>query len=147
MAHLLHPVSLLPVWCWWNSSSLWREYYTMCKHHRHLPRITSQDLKQNTRKKAISPNWAPKGPKSILNVSSKTLKIIILDRSQSLACFNVLLSTNKGSFQNHCLGWLWKVPRIKVLGWPQNYWARVTKAVDEAGKEKKKKSDDVWCRN
>lgn len=125
-------------WCWWNSNSLWRECYTMCKHHRHLTKITSQDLKQNKRKKSnFSQFNSQRTQKSISNVSSKTLKIITLDRSQSLDCFNVPLSTNKGSLQNHCLGWLWKVSRIKVLGWPQNYSARVTKAMDKAGKDKK----------
>lgn len=77
--------------------------------------------------------------KSISNVSSKTLKTIMLDRSQTLDCFNVLMSANKGGFQNRCLGCLWKVSRIKVLGWPQNCWARVAKAVEEAEKE------ISWC--
>lgn len=104
-----------------------------------IPRLKTKD-----KKIFFSPNQFPKDPKNISNVSSKTLKTIILDRSQTLDCFNVLVSTNKGRFQNHRLGCLWKVSRIKVLGWPQNCWARVAKAVEEAGK---KKSHGVWCQN
>lgn len=93
-------------------------------------------LKTKYKKKIFFlPINSPRTQKSISNVSSKTLKTIILDRSQALDCFNVLVSTNKGGFQNHRLGCLWKVSRIKVLGWPQNCWARVAKAVEEARKE------------
>lgn len=133
------PCVFAAFWCWRNSKGLWRECYTTCKQHRHLPKIASQDLKQNTRKNFFLPNQFPKDTKSISNVSSKTLKTISLDRSQTLDCFHVLVSTNKGGFQNHCLGCLWKGSRIKVLGWPQNCWARVAKAVEEAEKDLKKK--------
>lgn len=130
------PWVFVAFWGWRNPSGLWRECYTTRKQHRHLPKIASQGLKQNTRKKFFFlPINSPRTQKSISNVSSKTLKTIILDRSQALDCFNVLVSTNKGGFQNHRLGCLWKVSRIKVLGWPQNCWARVAKAVEEARKE------------
>jgi len=94
---------------------------------------------KQTNKKDFLLIWIPKDLKSIANVFSKALKIIIPKSNHSLGCFNVFLSTSK-SFLNCCIGLLCKVSGIKVLWVTPGYLATVTKDVDEAEKDKNR-----WC--
>lgn len=84
--------------------------------------------------------WISKDLKSISNVSSKALKIIIPKSNHSPLVILMYFCPQTRSFLNCCTGLLWKVSSTKVLWVTPGYLATVTKDVDEAEKDKNR-----WC--